>query len=327
MFFTWAGRKSSLTGMPQETPKMHPNTQESISNPRQESSPGNSKRGGKALEFVNQNDAVSAYLNEIKGIKSLTLAEEQELAQRIQKGDGEALNLLVQANLKFVVAVCRNYQYHGLPMADLINEGNLGLIRAARRFDASLNYKFISYAVWWVRQGILAAIAEQSKTITVSAGRAGLVHKAGKANQKLEQALGRSPSSNELAEEMGISEFELNEILQLAAAPKSLSAPLNSDDGDTLESVLEDSEGKASDADARHHLLKQKLAALVGTLEDREQMVLRLYFGLGGTHAITLEEISQRLGLTRERIRQIKTKALERLQHPSRISSLVGFRT
>lgn len=284
------------------------------------------KARGKGLDFLNANDAVSTYLREIQGIKSLTLAEEQALAKRIQEGDGEALNALVQANLKFVVAVCRNYQYQGLPMGDLINEGNLGLIRAAQRFDASMNYKFISYAVWWVRQAILAALAEQSRTITISAGRAGVMHKMGKANQKLEQKLGRAPLASELAEEMGMTEFEVTEVLQLAQTPRSLNAPASPDEDGNLENAIEDEGAKPADADARQHLLKRRLAKLVDTLDEREQLVLKLYYGLGTDHALTLEEIAQRMSLTRERIRQIKAKALERLQHPSRASKLKIFR-
>lgn len=286
---------------------------------------GRSRGAGKNIAFVNENDPVSAYLNEIKGIRNLTLAEEQELAKRIQSKDGEALNSLVQANLKFVVAVCRNYQYQGLPMGDLINEGNLGLIRAAQRYDGSLNFKFISYAVWWIRQGILAALAEQSRTLKISAGHAGVMHKVSKANQRLEQKLGRTPNPAELAEAMGKTEFEIMEILQLSAAPMSLNAPVSPDEDGSLESLLEDENAKPADADARQHLLKQNIESVLGTLEEREEMVLRLYYGIGRANALTLEEIAQKLEVTRERVRQIKAKALDRLQHPSRVVRLKSF--
>ena len=286
---------------------------------------GRSRGAGKSIAFVNENDPVSAYLNEIKGIKNLTLAQEQDLAKRIQAKDAAALNTLVQANLKFVVAVCRNYQYQGLPMGDLINEGNLGLIRAAQRYDGSLNFKFISYAVWWIRQGILAALAEQSRTLKISAGHAGVMHKVSKANQRLEQKLGRSPTPAELAEAMGKTEFEIMEILQLSAAPMSLNAPVSPEEDGSLESLLEDENAKPADADARQHLLKQNIESVLGTLEEREEMVLRLYYGIGRANALTLEEIAQKLEVTRERVRQIKAKALDRLQHPSRVMRLKSF--
>jgi RNA polymerase primary sigma factor len=286
---------------------------------------GKVRGSGRSLAFVNENDPVTAYLNEIKGIKNLTLAQEQDLAKRIQAKDGEALNTLVQANLKFVVAVCRNYQYQGLPMGDLINEGNLGLIRAAQRYDGSLNFKFISYAVWWIRQGILAALAEQSRTLKISAGHAGVMHKVSKANQRLEQKLGRSPNPAELAEAMDKTEFEIMEILQLSAAPMSLNAPVSADEDGSLESLLEDENAPPADANARQHLLKQNLQTVLGTLEGREEMVLRLYYGIGRANALTLEEIAQKLDVTRERVRQIKAKALDRLQHPSRIMRLKSF--
>jgi RNA polymerase primary sigma factor len=286
-------------------------------------------REAKSLDFIKDkdNDALSAYMSEIKGKKNLTLAEEQDLAARIKQGDKKALNALVEANLKFVVSVCRNYQYQGLPMTDLINEGNLGLMRAAQRFDASMNFKFISYAVWWIRQGILSALAEQSRVLNISAGRVGVMHKIGKVSQKLEQKLGRRPSQDELAAEMGMNEKEITECLQLASTPLSLSGGYHeeSEEGGTLEECLRDENAVETDKSARQHLLGENMKELLATLDEREQSVLKLYYGVGTAMTYSLEEIAQRMGLTRERIRQIKEKALQRLRHPSRLRKLASF--
>jgi RNA polymerase primary sigma factor len=282
-------------------------------------------RRAKGVEFVKDGDAVSAYLAEIKHSKTLTLAEEQALAQRIQKGDKQALNALVEANLKFVVSVCRNYQHQGLPMGDLINEGNLGLMRAAQRFDGSMNFKFISYAVWWIRQGILSALAEQSRVLNISAGRVGIIHKISKANHKLEQKLGRAPSQQELADEMGMTEKEITESLQLATSPLSLTTQYQGEAEGSLEECLKDENAPEADKSAMQFLLSENLNELLGSLEDKEQMVLRLYFGVGGKTAYSLEEIAQRMNVTRERVRQIKEKALQRLRHPSRLKKLTAF--
>lgn len=288
--------------------------------------PGKAPARDKALKFVGNDDVISSYLSEIKDIKSLTMDQERELAARIQKGEKAALNALVQANLKFVVAVCRNYQHQGLPMGDLINEGNLGLIRAAQRFDAGMNYKFISYAVWWIRQGILAALAEQSRVLRIAPGRITVFQRIGRASQKLEQKLGRHPTLPELADHLGMGDTELNECLQLASHPVSIHSSGTDDDDGNLENVLEDKESDRPDKSAMSSLLQGSVQDLLGTLETREAEVLRLYYGLGKQSTLTLEEIAQRFNLTRERVRQIKTKAIERLRHPSRIPRLENFR-
>jgi len=280
----------------------------------------------KNLDFLGNEDALSTYLREIKENRSLTHEEEKVLAARARTGDKKAINALVQANLKFVVAVCRNYQYQRLPLEDLINEGNLGLIRAAQRFDAGMNYKFISYAVWWIRQGILAALAEQSRVLRIAPGRVTVFQKIGRASQKLEQELGRQPTLPELAERMGMSDTELNECLQLASHPVSLNQTYQDEEEGTLENVLEDTESERPDQAARQHLLSESMTELLGTLEEREAEILRLYYGLGKKASLTLEEIAQRFDLTRERVRQIKTRALERLRHPSRLPQLNRFR-
>jgi RNA polymerase primary sigma factor len=285
--------------------------------------PGRTKR----LEFVKDDSALTSYLNDIKKAKNLTLAEEQVLAARIQSGDNTAINTLVEANLKFVVAVCRNYQYQGMPMGDLINEGNLGLIRAARRFDGSMNFKFISYAVWWIRQGILTALAEQSRVMNISAGKVTVMHRIGKASQKLEQTLGRQPTMGEVAEEMQITEKEVAECLHLASKPVSLKRPASGEEEGNLEDCIPDTNTLGSDDAALKTILSKNMVSLLGTLDEREQQVIRLYYGIGTQTTLTLNEISDRFDLTRERIRQIKEKALQKLRHPSRVKHLALFRS
>ena len=278
------------------------------------------------VEFVKDDSALSSYMNDIKKAKNLTLKEEQALAARIQSGDNTAINALVEANLKFVVAVCRNYQYQGLPMGDLINEGNLGLIRAARRYDGTMNFKFISYAVWWIRQGILTALAEQSRILNISPNKIGVIHKIGKANQKLEQSLGRQPTMSEVADKMEISEKELAECLQLASHPVSLNRPAGSEEDGNMEDCIPDTNAAAADEGALKNLLADNMDSLVGTLDEREEQVIRLYYGIGTQSTLTLGEIADRFELTRERIRQIKEKALQKLRHPSRAKHLAFFR-
>ena len=284
-------------------------------------------RRTKGVEFVKDGDAVSAYLAEIKGTKNLSLAEEQNLAIRIQQGDKKAMHALVEANLKFVVSVCRNYQFQGLPMGDLINEGNLGLMRAAQRFDGSMNFKFISYAVWWIRQGILSALAEQSRILTISTGRVGIMHRISKATQKLEQRLGRQPMQEELAAEMGMTEKEIAECLQLGSPPISLTTASKGEYEGSLEESLKDDNAPGADKAALHFLLGENLKEVLCTLDDKEQKVLMMYFGVESETTYTLEEIADRMNVTRERIRQIKEKALERLRHPTRLRKLTAFQS
>ena len=232
------------------------------------------------------------------------------------------MNMLVQANLKFVVAVCRNYKNQGLPMGDLINEGNLGLIRAAQRFEAGLPFKFISYAVWWIRQSILTALAEQSRILNISAGRVGIMHKIGKANRKLEQKLGRQPQIADLAEEMNLTAQEITECLQLGSVPYSLDAPRQGDEDGSFGENLRDDRAEPTDGSAQRFFIRENIRSLIRTLTEREAKVLRLYYGIGSETTYTLEEIAEGLNLTRERVRQIKDKALERLRHPSRMKKL-----
>jgi RNA polymerase primary sigma factor len=279
----------------------------------------------KNLDFLGNEDALSAYLREIKENRSLTHEEEKALAARARTGDKKAINALVQANLKFVVAVCRNYQYQGLPLEDLINEGNLGLIRAAQRFDGTLDYKFISYAVWWIRQAILSALADQSRVMSIAPGRIGKMHRISKASNRLEQKLGRPPNMEELSREVGMSEEDIHECLQLASPSLSLDAGLPEEDDCRLADCLEDRKTERPDLAATRGLMRGSLSQLLDTLDDREREVVTLYFGLNREYSLTLEEIAQRFELTRERVRQIKDKAMDRLRHPSRMRRLARF--
>lgn len=283
-------------------------------------------KADRPLKFLGDDSGLAAYLREISQNRNLTLAQEAELARAIRAGDKDALNTLVQANLKFVVAVCRNYQYQGLPLGDLINEGNLGLIRAAKRFDETMNFKFISYAVWWIRQAILSALADQSRVINIPPSRVGTIHKMGKTSVKLEQKLGRSPTVGELAEEMGVAINEIHESLQLSSNPMSLDAPVKDGEDGRLEEVLEDMNVESPDKATVAFTLREEMKGILGTLEDREEKVVRLYYGIGLETTYTLEEIAQRFNLTRERVRQIKEKALKRLRHPSRMQKLERFK-
>jgi RNA polymerase primary sigma factor len=278
------------------------------------------------VEFVKSDDPLAAYFSDIRKMPRLTLAEEQVLAVRIQGGDQRALKTLVEANLKFVVAVCRNYSHQGMSLGDLINEGNLGLIKAAQRFDGSKNFKFISYAVWWIRQGILTALAEQSRVLNISPGKVGLIHRIGKAAQKLAQNLGRSPSSDELAGEMRMTEQEVDECLHLARAPISLSRPAIDEGGEESEFCLPDTDAVATDEPARRWVMAKYMEGMLDQLPEREGRVIRLYYGIGLQNSMTLGEIGDRFGLTRERVRQIKEKAFGLLRHPSKTKRFAALR-
>ena len=278
----------------------------------------------KRMDFTG--NPLDAYLSEIKKVqKNLTLVEEQALAVRIKQGDKRALNELVQANLRFVVAVCRNYRNQGMPLGDLINEGNLGLIRAAQRFDPAQEVKFISYAVWWVRQAILAALADQSRILKIAPSRISILHQIGKLSRKREQELGRPPTLEELSILMGKSVEELTECMQLGYSPVQIDAPSGVEGEGTLADRLTDPDAPLPDEAVLRGLLRRNMEQLLIGLEEREQEVLRLYFGLTGGEGISLEEIGGRMDLTRERIRQIKEGALKKLRHPTRSKYLKPF--
>jgi RNA polymerase primary sigma factor len=247
----------------------------------------------------------------------LSREEEGEVAGRIQQGDKRAVNILVNANLKFVVSVCRQYKNRGLPFGDLINEGNLGLIKAAQRFDAKMGCRFISYAVWWIRQGIMVALSEQTRFLSVAPSRVQTMRKVNKAGNVLEQKLGRAPVIEELAAESGFSAEKITDCLQLAAKSVSMNAP-GQDGGASLEESLEDGHSEPTDGQAMDFLLRRKMERLLETLDERKAMVLRLHYGIGSEYPMPLSDIASRMSLTRERVRQIKAGALTLLRHPSK---------
>jgi RNA polymerase primary sigma factor len=277
-------------------------------------------------QFLPEEGSLALYLREIGKNKSLTLEDEAKLAVRIRKGDKRALEKLVNANLRFVVSVARNYQNQGLPLSDLINEGNLGLIRAAKRFDEKKNFKFISYAVWWIRQAILQALAEQSRIIKLPLNRVGTIHKIGKMQSKLEQKFRRLPNVEELAEELKIDISEVQETIKIGNSHMSLDAPLQHGEDSRLMDVLQDEDQLLPDNGLMEVSLQEEISKTLDTLSEREKEVVRLYFGIGEETSHTLEEIGQRFNLTRERARQIKEKALRRLKHSSRSKRLLAYR-
>ncbi len=278
------------------------------------------------LKFVGDDSGLTLYLREISKSKNLSLDEEAGLAYRIRQGDRRALNKLISANLKFVVSVCRNYQNQGLPLTDLINEGNLGLIRAAKRFDETKHFKFISYAVWWIRQAILQSLAEQSRIINIPLNRVSAIHRIGKSGVKLEQKLGRSVSMSELSLHLSVNEDEIQECHQLSANPISLESPLQADEEGKLGDMLKDENAESPDEVILLTSLREEVDEVLSTLGEREEEVVKLYFGIGVDTGYTLEEIGQRFNLTRERVRQIKEKALKRLKHSTRSNRLSAFR-
>ncbi len=269
-------------------------------------------------QFLTEENSLALYLKEIGKNKTLAVEEEAQTAVRIRKGDRKALEKLVKANLRFVVSVARNYQNQGLPLSDLINEGNLGLIRAAKRFDEKKNFKFISYAVWWIRQAILQALAEQSRIIKLPLNRVGTIHKIGKAQSRLEQRFRRIPNVEEIATELKIDQEEVRDTIKIGNSHMSLDAPLQQGEDSKLLDLLQDEQQELPDDGVMEISLQAEINQTLDTLSNREKEVIKLYFGIGEETAHTLEEIGQRFNLTRERARQIKEKALRRLKHSSR---------
>ena len=278
-------------------------------------------------QFITEENSLALYLKEISKNKTLTLEQEAVLAVKIREGDRKALEHLVKANLRFVVSVSRNYQNQGLPLSDLINEGNLGLIRAAKRFDEKKNFKFISYAVWWIRQAILQALAEQSRIIKLPLNRVGAIHKIGKTQSKLEQKYRRLPNVEEIALELKLDITEVQETIKIGNSHMSLDAPLQQGEDSKLLDVLQDDNQERPDDGVLDISLQDEINKTLETLSDRENEVIKLYFGIGEETAHTLEEIGQRFNLTRERVRQIKEKALRRLKHSSRSKRLKIYRS
>jgi len=269
--------------------------------------------------------SLDQYLREISKYPLIAQPEEVSLAQRIHTGDEEALDKLVRSNLRFVVSVAKKYQNQGVSLADLINEGNLGLIRAAHKFDETKGIKFISYAVWWIRQAILQALAEQGRIVRVPLNRAGTLHRITRRSSALLQELGREPTPAEIAEGMDIEIEEVQKTLSISQNHLSLDAPLTPGEDNRLLDYLPDTQNAGPDAETFEHALTQSIEEVLTTLKEREARILRLYFGLDEPEPLTLEEIGTRLGITRERVRQIKEKALSRLRHVSRSKALESF--
>ncbi|WP_457653450.1 sigma-70 family RNA polymerase sigma factor [Rhodocaloribacter sp.] len=269
-----------------------------------------------------QQRMLDQYLQEIGQIPLLTPDEEVELARRIKQGDQDALHRLTRANLRFVVSVAKKYQGQGLTLADLINEGNYGLIKAAQRFDETRGFKFISYAVWWIRQAILQALAEQSRVVRLPLNRIGTISKIRKTSAKLAQTHERQPNIEELAKELDVDVEKVREAMQHTGRHLSMDAPFNEDDDNSLLDVLPNDENTSPDDTLMDESLKIDIERALSMLHPREAEITRLYFGIGREHPLTLEEIGQRFGLTRERVRQIKEKALRKLRQKHRREEL-----
>jgi RNA polymerase primary sigma factor len=269
--------------------------------------------------------SLDQYLRDISAYPLINREEEIRLAQRIRKEDQEALDKLVRSNLRFVVSVAKKYQNQGVSLSDLINEGNLGLIRAAHKFDETKGIKFISYAVWWIRQAILQALAEQSRIVRVPLNRAGTLHRIGKRANALLQELGREPTHEEIADGMDITEEEVAKTMSISQTHLSLDAPLTPGEDNKLLDYLPDNLNPTPDEQTFEKALTESIEEALASLKEREAKILRLYFGLDGEEPMTLEQIGALLGITRERVRQIKEKALSRLRHVSRARALESY--
>jgi RNA polymerase primary sigma factor len=272
-----------------------------------------------------ESQSLDKYLQEIGKVDLLTPDQEIELAISIKKGDQRALETLTKANLRFVVSVAKQYQNQGLSLGDLINEGNLGLIKAAKRFDETRGFKFISYAVWWIRQSILQALAEQSRIVRLPLNRVGALNKIGKAYSNLEQEFEREPSASELATELDMDVSEVADTLKISGRHVSMDAPFAQGEDNRLLDVIQNDQQPAPDQSLMTESLKTEIDRALSTLTDREAEVIKLYFGLNKEHSLTLEEIGERFNLTRERVRQIKEKAIRRLRHASRSKNLRAY--
>ena len=272
-----------------------------------------------------ESQSLDKYLQEIGKVDLLTPDEEVTLAQRIKDGDQQALEKLTKANLRFVVSVAKQYQNQGLSLGDLINEGNLGLIKAAQRFDETRGFKFISYAVWWIRQSILQALAEQSRIVRLPLNRVGSLNKISKTFSELEQKYEREPSPDELAEVLDLATSEVVDTMKISGRHVSMDAPFIQGEENSLLDVLENDNDDTPDHELLNDSLRKEVQRALSTLTQRESDVIALYFGLNGENAMTLEEIGEKFNLTRERVRQIKEKAIRRLRHTSRSKALKPY--
>jgi RNA polymerase primary sigma factor len=272
-----------------------------------------------------ESQSLDKYLQEIGKVDLITSDEEVILAQKIREGDQIALEKLTKANLRFVVSVAKQYQNNGLTLGDLINEGNVGLIKAAKRFDEKRGFKFISYAVWWIRQSIMQALAEQSRIVRLPLNRVGSLNKISKSFSDLEQKFQREPSPEELAEVLQVTTEEVVDTLKVGGRHVSMNAPFVQGEENSLLDVLENDSEETPDAELMVDSLKREVQRTLSTLTEREADVMSFYFGLNGQQAMTLEEIGEKFNLTRERVRQIKEKATRRLRHSSRSKSLKAY--
>ena len=272
-----------------------------------------------------ESQSLDKYLQEIGKVDLLTPDEEVTLAKKIKEGDQIALEKLTKANLRFVVSVAKQYQNQGLSLSDLINEGNLGLIKAAQRFDETRGFKFISYAVWWIRQSILQALAEQSRIVRLPLNKVGSLNKINKAFSRLEQAYEREPSSEELAGELEIGAEEVETTLSVAARHVSMDAPFVEGEDNSLLDVLANSNPGTDSALEYKESLRREIDRSLGTLTERQCDVIKLYYGIGVEHPMSLEDIGEKFGLTRERVRQIKDKAINKLRGANRSKLLKNY--
>jgi RNA polymerase primary sigma factor len=281
-------------------------------------------------QFTNrESQSIDKYLQEIGKVELLDVEEEIDLAKKIKYGDEKekqkALEKLTKANLRFVVSVAKQYQNQGLSLGDLINEGNLGLIKAAKRFDETRGFKFISYAVWWIRQSILQALAEQSRIVRLPLNRVGALNKIGKAFSTLEQEFEREPSADELAEQLDMSLYEVSDTLKISGRHLSIDAPFVHGEDSKLIDVMPNTNQPLPDHNLINESLKIEIQRALNTLSPRERDVLKLYYGLEKENPLTLEEIGEKFKLTRERVRQIKEKAIRRLKHASKSKILKSY--
>ncbi|GAB3588573.1 sigma-70 family RNA polymerase sigma factor [Hymenobacter daeguensis] len=272
-----------------------------------------------------ESQSLDKYLQEIGKVSLVSIDEEVELAQRIREGDQMALEKLTKANLRFVVSVSKQYQNQGLTLGDLINEGNLGLIKAAKRFDETKGFKFISYAVWWIRQSILQALAEQSRIVRLPLNRVGSLNKISRSFSELEQKFEREPSPDEIAELLELSTSEVVDTLKISGRHVSMDAPFVQGEENRLLDVMENEDAESPDAGLLNDSLRREVQRALSTLTMREADVVTLHFGLNGHAALTLEEIGEQFTLTRERVRQIKEKAIRRLKHTTRSRALKPY--
>ena len=272
-----------------------------------------------------ESKSLDKYLQDISKIQLITAEEEVELAQRIRQGDQKALDTLTMANLRFVVSVAKQYQNQGLSLPDLINEGNAGLVKAAKRFDETRGFKFISYAVWWIRQAILSALAEQSRIVRLPLNKIGAINKIRKAQSALEQEYERVPNANEIANRLDISVSNVKQSMRVSSRHVSMDAPLKEGESSNMYDVMSSGESPKADVNLLKESLSLEIDRVLSTLADRERAVLKSYYGLNGKVPMSLVEISEVFDLTRERVRQIKEKAIRRLRHQSKSKVLKTY--